>query len=686
MKYLGFFLILATLASCNLDLPEEAIDASAAAIPMEELYIPQGFDFSTTRLVKFTVSANDASGNRLKNVPFQIFLVDAETQLELQTASTGTNGTAELELNIPITTDKVLVKTPYLGLPSEKLVTVGTNTHVEIKLGEENREGFQGGGEQLYLQGHTNNDNTMAASSQMVGSRSTLSFSYLGTYNSQGKPDYLVTPNDVVSQDVLDVINASLPEGQPVPSYHPEYLANDLVSTVELVEDAEVWVTFVHEGAGYRNALGYYTYPTDNPPTTVDDIADFKIIFPNVSFNGSGGNLTTGNKVYLGTFTAGTSIGWFMVPDGWNSSTKLVDTKPDIKFADKNLNTFTAEQYRQHTALLYDQSLQKLILGMEDISRPGGDNDFNDAIFYVSANPFTAVKTENLAAAKNEDDDDEDGVNNSVDVEPNNPNIAFYNYTPSQGQYGTFAFEDLFPNKGDYDMNDLVVDYNFKEYLNANNEVVKMDVSLKLRAAGGVQQNGFGFELGVTPDKIASVIGAQISGNQTSLAANGTESGQNKAVVIAFDNALQLLGGGSIVNTEKEKGSVNPVDIDMQIVFTTPVSRQDLGTAPFNPFMFVNTLRGKEVHLPGFHPTKLANADFFNSGDDVTNPATGIYYQTATGLPFAINIPVSFAYPIERTPINAGHLKFTQWAQSGGTQFADWYKNLNGYRATSKVY
>jgi LruC domain-containing protein len=686
MKYLSLFLVLATLASCKLDLPEETIDPSAAAVPMEELSIPQGFDFSTTRKVKFSVAANDAKGQRLKNVPFQIFLLNAETQLELQTASTGTNGATELELNIPLAVDKILVKTPYLGLPAEKVVTLGTAKQVDIVLGDENREGFQGG-DQEYVQGNFGNGSTAStASAAAVGDRSAVSFSYMGTYNSQGKPNYLLSPNDVVSQDLLDVINASLPEGQPVPSYHPEYLANDLVSTVELVEDAEVWVTFVHEGAGYRNALGYYSYPTENPPTSIDDIDDLKVIFPNVSFNGSGGNLTTGNKVYLGVFSAGTSIGWFLVPDGWNPNSKKVDAKPEIKFADKNLNTFTQAQYRQHTALLYDQSLQKLILGMEDISRPGGDNDFNDAIFYVSANPFTALKTSNLAPAKNSDDDDEDGVNNSVDVEPNNPNVAFYNYTPSQGQFGTLAFEDLFPNKGDYDMNDLVVDYNFKEYLNANNDIVKMDVSLKLRAAGGVQQNGFGLQLGVTPDKIASVTGSQITGNLISIAGNGTESGQDKAVIIAFDNALQLLGGGSIVNTEKEKGSVNPVDLNLQVVFTAPVSREELGTAPFNPFLFVNTVRGKEVHLPGYHPTKLAIMDYLNSGDDVTNPATGVYYQTASGLPFAINIPVSFAYPVERTPINAGHLKFTQWAQSGGAQFADWYKNLNGYRATAKVY
>jgi LruC domain-containing protein len=688
MKYLLFFLLLTSLISCDLDLPEEAFDESAAAVPMEELNIPQGFGFSTTRTVQLNVSARDANGITLRNVPFEVLLPDGESLLVLQTASTGTSGTAQLMVALPNAAADILVKTPYLGLPAEKLVSVGTSAAVDIVLGEENQEGFVGGGEDMqFLQGNSGSSTVAANPSEAVGSRGAVTFSYLGTYSNTGRPNYLVSPNDVVSQEVLEVINASLPENQPVPTYHPEYLDNDLVSTVNLVEDAEVWVTFVHEGAGYRNALGYYTYPTETPPATVDDIESLKIVFPNTSYQGSGGSLVTGNKVYLGSFTAGTSVGWFLVPDGWNSTTKLVDVKPGIKFADKNLNTFTQAQYRQHVALLYDQSLQKLILGMEDIDRPGGDNDFNDAIFYVSANPFTAIETGRLAAAVNTDDNDEDGVSNSVDVAPDDPNIAFYAYTPAQGQFATLAFEDLFPRKGDYDMNDLVVDYNFKEYLNANNEIVKMDVALELRAAGGVQENGFGFEMGVAPNKVASVTGFQINGNLGEiLSPNGVEFKQSKAVVIAFDQSLTLLGGDKILNTEKERGSVNPVSFNMTIQFTAPVTRQELGVAPFNPFMFVDGLRGKEVHLPGHRPTSLANAAFFGSGDDVTDPSNGVFYQTATGLPFAINVPVSFDYPVERAPINAGHLKFTQWAQSGGSAFTDWYKNKNGYRAVSKVY
>lgn len=682
-KYL-FYLLLASLASCDLDIPENAGNGVSEAIPMEELNAPEGFNFGTTKTLKLKVSAVDASGNVLQSVPFKVMLEEDGAPIELQTASTGEAGTAELLLNVPISAKEITINTPFLGLPSEKTVTISGTEEATVVLGDENKSEFGSTEEGEFMTGNDRHNPLPKAGA--IAERGSKEFTYMGSYNSSGKPNYLMAQNDQVSYDVLKIINSSLPEGYPVPVAHPEYLDNDLVSNIILVEDAEVWVTFVHEGAGYLNALGYYYYDTNNPPSSINDISKMYVIFPNVSYSGSGGSLVTGNKVYLGSFTKGTTIGWFLVPEGWNSSKRKVDWKENIKFSDKNLNTFTSAAYRQHVALLYDQSLQKLILGMEDLDRPSGDNDFNDAVFYVKVTPFTAVKTTALAPTDNTDDDDKDGVSNSVDVEPKNPAVAFHAFTPAQGVYGTLAFEDLFPNQGDYDMNDLVVDYNFKEYLNASNQIVKMDVSLKLRAAGGVLHNGIGFELGIAPEIVASVTGQRLTGTDIKMAANGTEQQQAKAVILAFDDALALLGGGTLINTEKEKSTVAEVPINMVVTFTKAVDRASLGAAPFNPFMFVNGLRGKEVHLPGYTPTTLANQAFFGSGDDATKPAKGVYYKTTGNLPFAINIPVSFSYPMERSPVNQGHLKFTDWAKSGGAVYADWYKNLNGYRLDAKIF
>jgi LruC domain-containing protein len=59
---------------------------------------------------------------------------------------------------------------------------------------------------------------------------------------------------------------------------------------------------------------------------------------------------------------------------------------------------------------------------------------------------------------------------------------------------------------------------------------------------------------------------------------------------------------------------------------------------------------------------------------------------TVENLPWAINIYESFDYPIEKQDILWVHLKFAEWAMSGGVQFPDWYKNLQGYRNNSLIY
>ena len=92
-------------------------------------------------------------------------------------------------------------------------------------------------------------------------------------------------------------------------------------------------------------------------------------------------------------------------------------------------------------------------------------------------------------------DSDGDGVTDDWDDYPDDPDRAFNQYTPAEGQYGTFMWEDLWPEKGDYDMNDLVMDYNVIEVFNADWEIVDVVNNFYLRAAGaGYLNNGFAIQ------------------------------------------------------------------------------------------------------------------------------------------------------------------------------------------------
>jgi hypothetical protein len=235
--------------------------------------------------------------------------------------------------------------------------------------------------------------------STVITSLQAQSYKYLGAYSANGTPKYLETPSDNVSIQTLEMISNSLPESYPVPDYNPQYISSGYDTDIKLTKDADVWVTFVAEGAGYRNVLGYYTYNLENPNITKPTEDEITIIFPNVSALGSGGGLKVGDKVKIGTFKAGTGIGWVLLANAWSSSAQKVGSGLWQLFSNPDFNPENNESLRYHNVLLADPENERIILGFEDIRRDnrGCDNDFNDAIFYVTANPYEAIKTSNYA-------------------------------------------------------------------------------------------------------------------------------------------------------------------------------------------------------------------------------------------------------------------------------------------------
>ena len=246
-------------------------------------------------------------------------------------------------------------------------------------------------------------------------------YNYLGTYNNLGKPDYLEPISDVVTQNFLDDVDASLPESKPVPTYNPQYISNGTETDICLKDSADVWVTFVTEGAGYRNVLGFYSYDLNSPPLTVNDISNETIIFPNVSAKNSGGDLVAGDKVKIGSFPAGTGIGWFLVANGWNGN--AVGNGNWKVYSNPDFNPESNPVERFHNVLLNDTTEQRIVLGFEDIRRdyPSCDQDFNDAIFYVSANPYSAIQTDSLNTITQSEDQVGSGGNGGLE---SNGNLA----------------------------------------------------------------------------------------------------------------------------------------------------------------------------------------------------------------------------------------------------------------------
>ena len=294
-------------------------------------------------------------------------------------------------------------------------------------------------------------------------------------------------------------------------------------------------------------------------------------------------------------------------------------------------------------------------------------------------------------------DTDNDGVADVEDAYPTDANRAYSVNFPSAG-YGTLMYEDLWPGRGDYDFNDLVVDYRYTTVTNADNNVVEVLYTFVTRAVGASLHNGFAVQLdGVNKNKITGITGSKASGaNWISLNSNGTEAGHaTYANFLVFDDAYELFPaqGTSFINTLANAPNLGTDTTRMTVTFLAggvapsggTLSLGSLPNSAFNPYLIVGQDRGKEVHLINKVPTAKVNNAYFGQEQDRSNAAQGKYYLTETNLPYALNVVSSIPYTIEKTDFSEAYLKFVDWAQSGGVTYTDWYLNNSGYRSNTKL-
>jgi LruC domain-containing protein len=638
---------------------------------MKDLVVSNSFEWNTSKPANLKIKAEDNTGKPVAGARFSIFTDDPENGGKLIVSGmTNSSGVYAVDYSVPAYYDTLYVRSDYVGLPTPGKVSLDNSGFDIVLGGKQTKSAFKA----LKTTQNTNSH-----------------YKYLGGYNSQGVPDYLEPQNDPIDRTFLRDVNNTLPERRKLPRSHPQYFSTNYDQTLNLNATCDVWVTFVSEGAGYKNVLGFYTYPTNKPPQTPDDIDSITIIYPNVSFQGSGGGLHAGNKVHIGQFPANTSIGFVLMANGWKNG--HVTDGNWVLYSQQKLNPEADPALKQHVVLLSDNARHLFLLGFEDIRRDkrGCDQDFNDAIFYVTANPVQAVNQSNTPLVDyTGHDSDGDGVPDHFDDYPSNPDKAFNNYYFNQGSFGTLAFEDLWPSVGDYDFNDAIIDYNFNQITNGDNKVVAIEGTFVLRAQGAYYHNGFGIELPVANGLVSGVTGnINVPGRVVTLDSRNLEANQTNAVIILWENGFDILhnpGQGLGVNTEQQAPYVTPDTMHITLTFNHPVELGTLGNPPYNPFIFVNGNRGREVHLVDHAPTDLADKSLLDTEEDDSKPSQGRYYKTKTNLPWGLNMIERFDYPVEKVQILDAYKHFGAWAESNGSQFTDWYKDKPGYRSSKNIY
>lgn len=511
-----------------------------------------------------------------------------------------------------------------------------------------------------------------------------------------------------IPTSVTEAVGALLPEQSNV---NASFLSGKYDPNLLLKEPATVAVTFVWEGAGYRNTLGYFTYTVT--PEGYVKILDRQLIFPNASLP-SAGKLETGDTVTLRdadgkirTFSPDTRIGFFLVADGfssteiskrWNAASATIPTtSPEtnlgtVKGVFTSLDVLNPEHalkapdQARHVALMNINGIDGflngedfLLLAFEDMVRPrGSDNDFNDCVFLITATPQRAIATDALPTVDAPSaDNDGDGVVNANDQFPDDPTRALISSSPSR-DYDIIGLEDQYPAIGDADYNDAVIADQFQVVTDAKGNVRDILGTFHLLARGAGYDHAFGIHLPGIPDDATGSVSVDRFLEDEGESREGENYdlkellGARQRRVEVFPStraAMPAVGPLPYVNTRHPEPDRLAASARFLITFDTAVPAAALGSTPFDPYFTVRRKDGRyDIHLPG-------HAGFADRDAGLPVEKGSEAFLDDNGYPWMLSVPYGWRFPLEAVPIGEAYEQFPAWAAKQGAVNPTWYSS-----------
>lgn len=513
------------------------------------------------------------------------------------------------------------------------------------------------------------------------------------------------TINNLITDklDKVDPINISEDYGALIDTNLPQEggsLDLDLINTtygrsyIKLKEAGEVKLYFAGHGKSDRiNALAYYTYEGTTPNReTANKNIPFIVAFSELTNTtpdlGTGIQLLYRNEngELQKIFPANSIISFALLIDAGGTNVKKENIHIAYSEFGENYNAYNMKrsngetvQYGRRPHMIgfkvpdsNDGKTIKAVIGFEDqpwdasplTYNPG---DFRDDVFVLEVNPPTALP-----------DEIPDGTRPGETL----PDGGFV-FTS-----GILSFEDSWPKKGDYDVNDVVVSYQRKAYYKhyedgsmfGINYLTGIDEEYVFLNNGANYTNAFGYEIGVNIKK-SDIIGNKVHiESDYTCVGQGLDNELDKPTVMLFDNSKKCKVGTTFkVHTGLKEGS----NISMLELYNKAYS--------YNPFivvmeynngdMFLSKDR-KEVHLTDFAPTLKMNMDLFGQtgNDDLSVPEENKYYIRSGNYPFGLDIVSDcasdlpeYTIPVETKPIDYTYPQFKTWVETNGADAKDWY-------------
>lgn len=655
-----FALILAvSFSSCRKELPIIPVDPTDPNLNLLDLNVPQGFKYETAKDVTLNISGFKSS--QTNKVKYDIYLYNPDGEM-ITTTTTGDGGQAvtetkqvvdalsnltasyitdassfDIKLTVPDFYKSIYIIKNDMGVYSSVILPVNSNKLSAVFVND--GASFKSSQDMQYTVDMIYGVNSSSELFQINTETGELTLLAPIPAGNGGSHTCAIDP----VRQIVYAVGLSQPYN---------LLAYDI--------KANTWATIASTGIygprlayNVSNGLLYYSYDDRIAlidPSNAKIVSSYKIRSLNES-NGGDIALTSNGNIYMST-TSGIYNLTYRKRNEYNST----------------LVSGNLSNYPSSLAFGYDDTFwwatningkgQVFTFNLNNSSETSHFSPFNHLIDDIAVLPVDIV-------AVIENDTDNDGVIDLYDEYPNDPVRATDSYTPSITGLGSYAFEDLWPSQGDYDFNDLIVNYRFDNVMNADGLAVETRMYFLVKNVGGSFNNGFGIELNMDKNLIQQVTGYHLTEGFISLNSQGLENNQDKPVIIVFDNAHE--------NIDPNYGV-----LQLLISYTHPIQPALIGV--FNPFIFINGERGREVHMADNAPTSLANISLFGTGNDASSVASGSYYKNSNNLPWGINILYDFTFLQEKSPINLGYTKFASWAVSGGAEFDDWFTDTNDYR------
>ena len=507
-------------------------------------------------------------------------------------------------------------------------------------------------------------------------------YKILGDWTKIGCPTYLSpVTTEIDNQLLYDIRKVFIEPGgsAKMENIYPQYVGDDVNIEINIVKPTKIGLVMLTSTATKQNTVGYFTYPTNQKPTDASNITPI-IAYPRISTtvcNSSStvGSMYTGDRVELkywnGTefvdeFPAGVSIAWFMLDSSFDQNNSKILNNKRTFYSIRELNN--SGEHR--TIALKDKSGQVVVFGMEDATNfTPTDNtkqgNFGDAVFYLDFSDGKSIET--------------DGVENLPDAPLGDL------YTSSRG---ILSFEDYWPAKGDYDMNDMIIEYKRDIYKNVlTGKVQKIVDTFVPKHNGATTQNGFGYQLtGISNSDIVKITIESEGIVSKFMEGQTLESGQDYPTIILFDDIKTALNKTFTVTMDIVKEKLP--EQAFTPFFNSDYWEKIYSKFNLNPFIIISSdiERGKEAHIVKFPPTQKMDRSYFNDKFDKSNPEIGLYYVNDENLPTGLQLSgvsigttkgEDFLIPIEKTSIKEAYPKFEAWASSFGAKEGTWWQSPN---------